>query len=414
VDILYTRCAGLDVHKKTVVACLLTQDAQGKAVRHTRTFGTMTADILDLLDWLQAHDCVHVAMESTGEYWKPIYNLLEGRCDLLVANARHIKSVPGRKTDIKDAAWIADLHQHGLLRPSFIPPAPQRALRDLTRYRSSFVRERATTCNRVQKLLEDANIKLASVATDVLGVSCRAMLDAMIAGNTNAGALALLAQGRLQEKRDDLERALQGRFAAHHRIILTELLCQIDSLDASIARLSKEIETACVPFDEAVAHLDTIPGVARTTAEVILSEIGADMSRFPTPGHLAAWAGVAPGNCQSGGKRLSNRTRQGNKTLKCALVQAAQAASRTRGTYLSAQFARLSARRGRKKAIVAVAHSILVIAYRLLERREDYKDLGGDYFDRRQPQVTTNRLVGRLQQLGYEVTLCPLTPAEAA
>ena len=413
-DILFTHCAGLDIHKKTVVACLLTQDAQGKTGRETRTFSTMTVDILELLDWLTAQGCTHVAMESTGEYWKPVYNLLEDHFTLLVVNARHIKTVPGRKTDVKDAQWIADLLQHGLLRPSFIPPAGQRALRDLTRYRGGFVRERATLCNRVQKLLEDANIKLASVASDVLGVSGRAMLDALLAGQTDATALASLAKGRLQEKRNDLERALHGRFAAHHRIILTELLCQIDSLDASIKRLSLEIEGACAPFAEAVAHLDTIPGVARATAEVIVSEIGTDMSRFPTPGHLAAWAGVAPGNCQSGGKRLSNRTRQGNKTLKTALVQAAQAAARTRDTYLAAQCTRLTARRGRKKAIVAVAHSILVIVYRLLERGEDYCDLGANYFDQRQPQAVTRKLVGRLEQLGFDVSLQPKQAAETA
>ena len=290
----------------------------------------------------------------------------------------------------------------------------KRALRDLTRYRGGFVRERATLCNRVQKLLEDANIKLASVASDVLGVSGRAMLDALLAGQTDAPTLASLAKGRLQEKRTDLERALHGRFAAHHRIILTELLCQIDSLDASIKRLSQEIEDACAPFAEAVAHLDTIPGVARATAEVIVSEIGTDMSRFPTPGHLAAWAGVAPGNCQSGGKRLSNRTRQGNKTLKTALVQAAQAAARTRNTYLAAQCTRLASRRGRKKAIVAVAHSILVIVYRLLERGEDYCDLGANYFDQRQPQAVTRKLVGRLEQLGFDVSLQPKQAAETA
>ena len=413
-DILFTHCAGLDIHKKTVVACLLTQDAHGKTVRETRTFSTMTADSLDLLDWLTAQGCTHVAMESTGEYWKPVYNLLEDHFTLLVVNARHIKTVPGRKTDVKDAQWIADLLQQGLLRPSFIPPVGQRALRDLTRYRGGFVRERATLCNRVQNLLEDANIKLASVASDVLGVSGRAMLDALLAGQNDAAALAALAKGRLQEKRSDLERALHGRFAAHHRIILTELLYQIDSLDASIKRLSQEIETACAPFAEAVAPLDTIPGVARATAEVIVSEIGTDMSRFPTPGHLAAWAGVAPGNCQSGGKRLSNRTRQGNKTLKTALVQAAQAAARTRDTYLAAQCTRLTARRGRKKAIVAVAHSILVIVYRLLERGEDYCDQGANYFDQRQPQAVTRKLVGRLEQMGFDVSLQPKQAAETA
>lgn len=412
-DIIYTHCAGLDVHKKTVVACRLTPDAQGKAVRETRTFATMTAALLELSDWLQEANITHVAMESTGEYWKPVYNLLEENFQLLLVNARHIKAVPGRKTDVKDAQWIADLLQHGLLRPSFVPPPAQRELRDLCRHRSNFIRERATLVNRVQKVLEGGNIKLASVATDVMGVSGRAMLDALVTGETDPLVMAELAKGRLREKRDQLEQALCGRVLASQRFILSELLCQIDSLDETIARFNTEIETACVPFESAVAHLDTIPGVARATAELIVSEVGTDMRRFPTPGHLAAWAGVAPGNNESAGKRLSGRIRQGNHALRAGLVQAAHAAVRTK-TYLASQYHRLAGRRGKKRVLLAVAHSIIVIAYRLIERGEDYKDLGENYFDQRRPDTAVRHLTTRLAQLGYEVTLNPKTAAETA
>lgn len=413
-DILYSRCAGLDVHKKTVVACRISEDETGKSVVQVRTFATMTVDLLALSDWLAEVQVTHVAMESTGEYWKPVYNILEGQFALLVVNAHHIKAVPGRKTDVKDAQWIADLWQQGLLRASFVPPAPQRALRDLTRHRSTFIRERATLSNRVQKVLEGANIKLASVATDVLGVSGRAMLNALVEGQVDAVTMAALAKGRMKEKHADLEKALEGRVQATHRLILSELLTQIDSLDASIARFDAAIEEACAPFSEAVAHLDTIPGVARATAEMIVSEVGTDMNRFPTPGHLAAWAGVAPGNNESAGKRLSGRIRRGNQTLRTGLVQAAHAAAKTRNTYLSAQYHRLAGRRGKKKALLAVAHSILVIAYRLIERGEDYKELGGNYFDQRRPEATVRHLTSRLAQMGYDVVLNPKTAAEAA
>ena len=405
-DLINTHCAGLDVHKRTVVACRLTQDAQGVKQRETRTFGTMTQDLLVLSDWLAEVGVKKVAMESTGEYWKPIYNILEENFELLLVNARHIKAVPGRKTDVKDAEWIADLLQHGLLRASFVPPPAQRGLRDLCRHRSNFIRERATLVNRVQKVLEGGNIKLSSVATDVLGVSGRAMLDAIVAGQTDSAVMAELAKGRLRDKRDQLEQALHGRVLAHHRFILSELLCQIDSLDETIARFNAEIEAACTPFEEAVVHLDTIPGVARATAELIVSEIGTDMSRFPSAQHLAAWAGVAPGNNESAGKRLSGRVRQGNHTLRTGLVQAAHAASRTK-SYLSAQYHRLAGRRGKNRAIMAVAHSILVIAFHLIQRGEDYRELGKDYFDKRRPDVAARRLTQRLIQLGYEVTLNP-------
>lgn len=409
-DVVHSRCAGLDVHKRDVVACRLVQDEQGRKLKQTRRFGTMTPELLALSDWLVEAGVTHVAMESTGEYWRPVYNILEAefsREALLVVNAKHIKNVPGRKTDVKDAEWIAELLQHGLLRASFVPPIEQRDVRDLTRHRTNFVRERATLVNRVQKLLEGANIKLASVATDVMGKSGRAMLEAIVAGTLDPAVLALFAKGRLREKREQLEQALTGRVRPHQRLILSELLCQIDSLDESIARLDAAIDEALRPFDpagELVALLDTIPGVAQTTAQVILSEVGTDLSRFPSAGHLCAWAGVAPGNNESAGKRLSGKTRHGNRALCAALVQAAWAACRTKDTYLAAQYRRLAARRGKYRALVAVAHSILVIAYHVIQRRQAYQELGADYFDRRKPEATATRLISRLVHLGYTVT----------
>jgi len=412
-DIIYPRCAGLDVHKKFVVACRIIRDADGNKVMQIRTFSTMTADLLKLLDWLEEADVTHVAMESTGEFWKPVYNILEGHFELLVVNAKHMKNVPGRKTDVKDAQWIAELLQVGLLKASFVPPAGQRQMRDLTRHRSTFIRERATLCNRVQKVLETANIKLACVATDVFGVSGRAMLDALVAGEADPSVLAELSKGRLRDKRPLLEQALLGRVNEVHRFVLGELLCQVDSLDESIARFDQEIERVMAPFAEAVELLDTIPGVAQASAEVILSEIGTDMSRFPSARHLAAWAGVAPGNHESGGKRLSGRVRQGNQSLRRSLVQAAHAAARTKGTYLSSLFHRLAGRRGKKRAILALAHSILVSIYHMLVRKEAYNELGHDYLDQLKPEATTKRLVGRLESLGFEVTLQPKVAAPA-
>ena len=403
-EIVYPNCAGIDVHKRDVVACRVTTEASGQVVRQTRRFPSMTADLLEMADWLTAAGVTQVAMESTGEYWRAVYNLLEGLFEVLVVNARHVKAVPGRKTDMKDAEWLAELLRHGLLRPSFVPSVEQRDLRDLTRHRSGFVRQRATLVNRVQKVLEGANIKLASVATNVMGVSGRAMLDAIVSGTVDPAVLALLAKGRLKDKREELERALSGRVRPHQRLILSELLCQIDNLDESIARLNQAIEDLVRPFEEVVELLDTIPGVARRTAEVILSEVGTDLSRFPTAGHLAAWAGVAPGNNQSGGKRLSGTTRHGNKALTSALTEAAHAAARTKDTYLAAQYRRLVGRRGKARAAIAVAHSILVIAYHLISRREPYHELGADYFDKRKAEATARRLIQRLNNLGYVVT----------
>jgi transposase len=330
-DIIYERCAGLDIHKKFVVACRIFRDAQGKKVLQIRTFSTMTADLLKLLDWLEEGQVTHVAMESTGEYWKPVYNILEGHFDLLVVNAKHMHNVPGRKTDVKDAQWIAELLQMGLLRASFVPPAGQRAMRDLTRHRSTFIRERATLCNRVQKVLESANIKLSCVASDVLGASGRAILMALVGGESDPAVLAELSKGRLRDKRAALEQALLGRVSDVHRFVLGELLCQVDSLEESIARFDAEIEKVMAPFEEAVELLDTIPGVAQATAEVILSEIGVDMSRFPSARHLAAWAGVAPGNHESGGYPLAGDAPLGAGTPGQPVAAAGLGPSRTRG-----------------------------------------------------------------------------------
>jgi transposase len=413
-DVVHTHCAGLDVHKKTVVAAIIVPDLQGGWRKETRTFATMTGDLLSLSDWLLGCGVTHVAMESTGEYWKPVYNILENNFELLLINAQHIKAVPGRKTDVNDAEWIADLLRHGLLRASFVPPLGQRELRELTRYRSTFVRERAMLVNRVQKVLESANIKLASVATNVLGVSGRAMLEAIIGGQATPEEMAELAKGRMREKRAELAKALSGRVKAHHRFVLTELLCQIDSLDETLAHFNEQIEDYCRPFEQAVTLLDTIPGVGRETAEVIVSEIGVDMSRFPSANHLAAWAGVAPGNHESAGKRKSGRMRQGNKALKTTLNQAAQAAAHTKDTYLAAQARHLTGRRGKKRAIMAVAHSILVIAYHLIQRQQPYRELGGNYFDQRRPETTAKRLVKRLERLGYQVSLHSQVVAVAA
>jgi transposase len=408
-NVVYERCAGLDVHKKTVVVNARTPE---RAV--TQTYGTMTADLLELSDWLLGQGITHVAMESTGEYWKPIFNILEGAFEVILVNAQHLKTVPGRKTDVKDAEWIAELLQHGLLKASFIPPVAQRELRDLTRYRSSFIREKATLVNRVQKVLEDANIKLASVASNVMGASGRAMLQALITGTTDAESLANLAQGRLRQKRDQLLKALEGRVKPHHCFILAELLCQIDSLEETLARFDQQILQACVPFEEAVALLDTIPGIARQAAETIVSEIGTDMNRFPDADHLASWAGVAPGNRESAGKRYSGKTRKGSRALRTVLVQAAHAATHTKNTYLAAQYRRLAGRRGKKKAMMALAHSILVMAYHMLLRHEPYREQGADYFDRVRPEKTAKQLIKRLERLGYAVTLQQQAASTAA
>ncbi len=410
-DVIYERCCGLDVHKKTVVACLITPGEAGQPHKETRTFGTMTQDLLALADWLVAAGCTHVVMESTGVYWKPIYNVLEGLFELVVVNAQHVKTVPARKTDKRDAEWLADLLRHGLLQGSFIPSTAQRALRDLTRHRSSLVQERARIVNRLQKVLEDANIKLAGVATDVLGVSARAMLEALLDGETDPETLADLARGRLRDKHEQLVAALTGRLRPHHCFMLTEHLSHIDYLDDAIARLNNEIEQRMQDEQEAIARLDTIPGVSQRVAEIIVAEVGTDLSRFPTAKHLASWAGMSPGNHESAGKRLSGKTGKGSRWLRQALTEAANAASRSKETYLSAQYHRIAARRGRKRAIIAVGHSILVIAYHLLTRQEDYRDLWATYFDAHDRERVQRRLVRRLERLGYQVDVKELPKA---
>ena len=402
---LLTHCAALDVHKANVQVCCIRPDATGKPQIQERKFPTFTQDLLALRDWLKQAQVTHVAMESTGDYWKPIYNVLEGHFELLLVNPHHVKNVPGRKTDVNDARWLAQLLQHGLVKPSFVPPAQQRALRDLTRTRTSLVEDKNRLVNRIQKTLEDANIKLACVASDVVGVSGQAILRALIGGQTDPHELARLARGRLRSKMSELEVALRGYLQAHHALILSELLCQIDSLEASLERLDEAIEQASAPFREAVVLIDGIPGVGQTTAQVIVSEIGTDMSRFPSAAHLCAWAGVAPGNHESAGKQHSGRTRKGNRALRRALVEAARAAVKAKETYLQAQYHRLRSRCGSNRAIVAVAHSILQSIYYLLVRNEPYRDLGAAHFDKLRPAQATKRLVARLEQLGYQVTL---------
>jgi transposase len=373
-EILYQCCAGLDVHKKTVVACIRSLGTDGQSHDMVRTFGTMTAELLELADWLAAHAVVHVAMESTGVYWKPVYYLLEDRFQLLLVNAQHIKQVPGRKTDVKDCQWIAQLLQHGLLRASFVPPPAIRELRDLTRQRSQLVGERASVSNRIQKVLEDANIKLASVASEVLGVSGRAMIAALIAGETEPDRLADLARRRLRGKIPQLRQALKGRVTEHHRFMLRTFMDHVRHLDDLVERLDHRIEEAMSPFAQAVERLVTIPGINRRAAEMIVAEIGTDMTRFPSAGHLSSWAGMCSGNHQSAGKRQSGRTTQGDRWLRQALVQAAWAASHTKGTFLSATYHRWAKRMGKKRALVALGHKILVLIYELLKDQTTYQE----------------------------------------
>jgi transposase len=406
-DVIYPRCCGLDIHKKTVVACLLTSEAGQPPVKTIRTFGTMTADLLALADWLHTAGCTHVAMESTGVYWRPIYNLLEGHLTLLVVNAQHMKAVPGRKTDVKDAEWIAELLRHGLLRGSFIPSKPQRQLRELTRHRTTLVQDRARVINRLQAVLEDANIKLASVVTDIRGVSARAMLEALIAGERDVAALAELARGRLRAKRDQLAEALQGYFTPHHGFLLTECLSQIDYLDDAIDRVGAVITQHLAAEHEAITLLDSIPGVSQRTAESLLAEIGTDMTRFPSAKPLASWAGMCPGHHESGGKRLSGKTRKGSRWLRQTLVEVAHVVSKTRQTYRAAHYRRIAARRGKKRALMAVGHTILSLVYTLLTRKQPYRDLGATYFDTLDQHRVERRLVQRLEHLGYRVSLQP-------
>jgi transposase len=409
--IVYKRCCGLDVHKKVIVACLLLLERDGELRQEIRKFGTMTEDLLEMLDWLQQAGCTHVAMESTGVYWKPIYNILEGHLEVVVVNAQHLKGVPGRKTDVLDAEWLAECFQLGLLKASFIPPAPVRELRDLTRYRTSLIRERARTANRLQKVLEDANIKLAGVVTDIQGVSAWAMLEAIVSGTTDPEALADLAKGLLRKKREQLVAALSGRVKPHHRFLIAEHLSQIEYLEDAIQRISTEVAERLRPFEPKVKQLDSIPGISRQTAEVLLAEMGWDMSRFPSDKNLASWAGMCPGNNESAGKRRNGKTRKGSRWLRHALIEAAHGAARTKNKYLKTQYHRVAAHRGKKKALVAVGHSILIISYHLLTRGQEYTDLGANYFDERDRSAVQRRCVKRLEKLGFSVQLQQTTLA---
>lgn len=400
-EVIHDRCAGLDIHKKLIVVCVIL-----RGVRETRRFGAMTADLLDLRDWLLEVGCTHAAMESTGSYWKPVVNILEGSgIEVLVVNAAHIKAVPGRKTDVNDAQWIADLLRHGLLRGSFIPDREQRELRELVRYRRSVINERAREISRVQKILEGANIKLSSVASNVLGKSGRAMLESLAKGEQDPEVLAALARGKLKSKHDDLVRALDGLMGPHQRFILAEQLRHIDALSEAIERLNAEIESRMHPFQARIAALDEVVGIGQRGAEDLLAEIGIDMSRFPTHRHLASWAKVCPANNESAGKRLSGKTRKGNPWLRSMLIEAAHAAARSKSSYLAVQFHRLAARRGKKRAALAVAHSILVIAYHILKDGTAYADLGPAYFDRMARDRIASRAKRRLESLGFEVTI---------
>lgn len=407
-EVVYQRCCGIDVHKRMAVACAVVLGANGQPVKEVRSFETMTDSLLQLAAWLEGLQVTHVVMESTGVYWKPVWNLLEDRFTLVLANAQHVKTVPGRKTDVRDCEWLADLLRHGLIAGSYVPDREQRELRELTRYRTSLVEERASEVNRLQKTLEGANLKLASVATDLTGKSAREMLQALLAGNTEVVAIAELARGRMRQKLPALQRALAGDLRPHQRFLLARQLAHIDDLDQLIADLDEEVTERLRPFAAEQEQLDTIPGVGPRIAQVFLAEVGpAPGQQFQSAAHLASWAGMCPGNHESAGKRLSGRTRKGSPWLRTALVEAANAAGRTRNTYLRAQFGRLTARRGRKRACVAVGHTILVMAYHLLTRGGTYQDLGPDHFDQRQQRDVTRRLVRRLEALGHSVTLAP-------
>ncbi len=406
-DVIYPRCAAIDVHKRTAVTSVGWVDEQGRRRRETRTFSTMTAELERLGNWLGEYGVTHVAMESTGVYWKPLFNVLEERFTVVLANAVHVKAVPGRKTDVRDSEWLLDLMQHGLIRGSFIPTAPIRELRDLTRYRTSLIQERTREVNRIQKVLEDANFKLAAVASDVLGVSGRLMLEAVVAGETDPRRLAELAKRKVRRKLPELEQALTGRVKAHHRLLLRELLDHVDYLDRAITRVGAAIEERTRPFAAALELLCSIAGVQQRTAEVLLAEIGPDMGRFPTARHLCSWAAVCPGNHDSAGKRRSGQTRRGNRWQRAGLLQAAWAAVRVKDGYFGAQFRRLARRRGEKRAAVAVAHSLLTVVYHVLKQGVRYEELGADDFDHLDPGRAARYHVRRLAALGYDVQLAP-------
>lgn len=406
-EVIYPRCAGLDVHKQTVVACVRIARDSGPPAQEVRTFETTTSGLLQLCDWLESFGVDHVAMEATGVYWKPVWHVLESHFQLVLANAAHVKNVPGRKTDVNDSTWLADLLAHGLIRASFVPPTPVQELRTLTRTRKQFVRERASHAQRIEKLLEDANLKLSVVISDILGKSGRAVLQALIDGETDPERLAWRINSRVKASRAELIEALRGKVTAHHRFMIKLHVGHIDALDTAIAAIETEVGQGLQPFRQAAKLLSTIPGISDVSAHVIVSEIGIDMSRFQTPGHLLSWACLCPRNDESAGKRRSTRLRRGGKWLKTTLIQAAWAAVRVKGSYLQAQFHRIRARRGAKKAIVAVAASMLTAAWHMLRDGTEWNELGAAHFDRADAAKTANRLIRRLQQIGYVVHATP-------
>jgi transposase len=400
------RGCGLDVHRDSVAACVRVPGRGGVREQHVRTFGTTGGELWGLREWLEEHGVTHVAMESTGVYWKPIYYVLEEGFSCLLVNAAHIKQVPGRKTDVQDCVWLAQLLEHGLLRGSFVPPVPIRELRDLTRYRKSLIQERQREANRLHKVLQDAGIKLASVASNILGVSGRAMLEALVGGTTAPATLADLARGRLRAKLPALREALAGRFRPHHAFLVSQGLAHLDYLDEAIELVTVEVDRLLVPFEAPRTRLDTIPGINKQAAEVVIAEIGVDMGRFPSEHHLASWAGLCPGNHESAGKHKTGTTRNGNRWLRMALTEAALAAIRKKDSAFGARYRRVMRHRGHKKAVVAVAHSLLRTIYHVLQG-SDYREPGPDYYDRRHTARTTRRAVAQLERLGYRVTLEP-------
>lgn len=414
-DALIDRCCGLDVHQQKIVACVLLASPGKKPTKEVRTFGAFTRDLLALRDWLTELKVTHVGMESTGIYWRPVYAVLEGSFSLIVGNAQHMRNVPGRKTDVKDSEWIATLVRNGLVAPSFVPGKEQRQLRDLLRYRRKLVEARSGERNRLHKLLETANIKLASVATNILGVSGMQMLRAMLDGTSTPEQMAQLAKGRLRSKQSELALALDGRTEDHHRFVLKLQLRRLDQLDTDIAEVEREVETRIARYADECARLAQIPGVDRITAAIVVAEIGVDMSVFKSAGHLASWVGVCPGNDESAGKRRSGRTTKGNQVLKSALVQAAWATTRTKSAgYLRTKYWRLKARRGPKRALLAIAHKILIAIYAVLSRCQDYVDLGEAYLDERSRKSVVRTMTQRLERLGFSVTLAPRPPATSA
>lgn len=408
-QVVYERCCGLDVHKETVVACVIVPDVHGQVQKETRTFATLTEHLAELATWLHSQQVTHVAMESTGVYWKPIYNVLDGSFEILVVNAEHVKTLKGRKTDVQDAEWLADLLRHGLLKGSFIPSAALRELRDLTRYRTKLGDDRKSEINRLHKVLEDANLKLTSVVTDVMGVSAQAILAELVKGNTDAALLADLAKGRLREKQAKLEKALVGNLKPHHRFMLAQHLSHIEFLDEAITKLDEQIAELMRPFEAQLVAWDSLPGINRRIAEIVIAEVGPDLKPFANAQQFASWAGMCPGNNESAGKRKSGKTRKGSKWLRRALVEAAHGAARKKKSYYKSLYHRIAMRRGKQRAVIAVGHSLLVTGFYLITRNKTYQDLGDNYFDERDREHVKRRAIQRLEKLGFQVSLKPVT-----